>query len=136
MEGLVLCHVKETRALIELGNLRDPFRVSCEHLITNAIELVFPGKESVMSHIPNRNVAADAAAKLVLKGINSVLADPRSSAKALSEAIIPLLGLRWNREVCERVGSSTINQMLYRLRNSLLPPETYRGIKELFFRSH
>ena len=85
-----------------------------------------------MTHVPNRNVAVAAAAKLVLKGVDSILADPRSSAKSLSEAVMPIFGLRWNREVCERLGSSVINRMLYRLRNSLLPPEAYRRTKELF----
>lgn len=32
----------------------------------------------------------------------------------------------------ERVGRSAINRLLYRLRNSLLPPNVYLGIKELF----
>ena len=56
------------------------------------------------------------------KGLKVFLANPRAPPKDLSEAIIPLMGIRWNREVRERVGSSVVNHLLYRLRNSLLPP--------------
>ena len=83
-----------------------------------------------MDGITNRSIAVAAAARLVLSGVDKVLNDPRAPAQALSEAIIPIFGIRWNREVCQRTGG--INNMLCRLRNSMLPKADYLKLRELF----
>ena len=80
--------------------------------------------------IQHRNVAAVAAAILVLKDLNRVLNNTKASSIELTVAVIPLFGISWNREVCQRAGD--LNKLLCRLRNSLLAPATYLKAKELF----
>ena len=57
-----------------------------------------------MDGITNRSIAVAAAARLVLDRVDKVLNDPMAPANALSEAIVPIFGIRWNVEVCQRTG--------------------------------
>ena len=82
--------------------------------------------------IKNRNIAVTSAALIVLNETNKVVANPRASSKELVRAIIPLFGIRWNKEVCQRVGGGDITKLLYRLRNSKLPPSSYQRVSDLF----
>ena len=72
-----------------------------------------------MGGIANFIIAVAAAARILLGRVGKVLNDPRAPANALSEAIVPIFGIRWNAEVRRRTGG--INNALCRLRNSVLP---------------
>ena len=80
----------------------------------------------------NRNVAVTSAALIVLNETNKVALNPRTSSKELIRAIIPLFGIRWNKEVCQKVGGRDITNLLYRIRNSKLSPSSYQKVSELF----
>ena len=82
--------------------------------------------------IQNRNIAVAAAAKIVLEKANLVICDPKASNSALADAILPLFGIRWDKETCQRVGSNGgLTKLLYRLRNSKLSPSSYQKISAL-----
>ena len=82
--------------------------------------------------ILNRNIAVAEAAKIVLKEANKVICDPKASNTALSTAILPLFGIRWNKETCQRVGKDgELTKLLYRLRNSQLAPAAYQKVSAL-----
>ena len=59
-----------------------------------------------MNPIINRNIATASAGGLVLSQAEKVVNDHGSHSSALVAAILPLFGLRWGREVCERVGGN------------------------------
>ena len=48
--------------------------------------------------IKNRAIATAAASKIVLSGMGKVVNGPGASAKSLSEAVLPLYGIRWDME--------------------------------------
>ena len=83
-----------------------------------------PGRKE----IKNRAIATADAAKLVLSGLEKVVEDTGASAKALSEAVFPLYGIRWNMETCQRVGPE-IRHLIWRLRNSKMSPSNYALIR-------
>ena len=78
--------------------------------------------------VQNQNIAIAAAAKIALSVVEKVAVAPSASASALTSGIIPLFGIRWNREVCEREskgkipGGKRIDELLCKLRNSNFPP--------------
>ena len=83
--------------------------------------------------ILNRELAVAQAAKIVLKEANKVIMDPKASNKALSAAILPLFGIRWSKDTCQRVGKDgELTKLLYRLRNSALAPAAYQKVSALF----
>ena len=82
--------------------------------------------------IRRRNIAAAFDAQIVLTEVNELVGNPRSSSKELARAITPLLGIRWNRETCQRVGGGDLNKLLYRLRNSQLAQAAYQRVSVLF----
>ena len=52
-----------------------------------------------------RNVAVARAAQIVLTEVNKVATNPRASSKELTRALIPLFGIRWNKETFQRVAA-------------------------------
>ena len=76
----------------------------------------------------NLAIATAAAAQVVLSGLGNVAKDPQAPAKALSEAVLPLFGIRWNLGTCQRMGSQ-IRHLIWRLRNSKMTPSNYAQIR-------
>ena len=62
--------------------------------------------------IKNRAIATSAAAQVVLSGMENVAKDTAASAKVLNEAVLPLFGIRWGMETCQRMGSQ-IRHFIY-----------------------
>ena len=71
--------------------------------------------------------------KAFAQGDGATLTDAPSPARALADTIIPLFGIRWNREVFVRVGD--LNKLMCRLRNSNLPPDSCWRLGDLFSES-
>ena len=82
--------------------------------------------------IPHRDLATARAADLVVKNLGATLNDTTASAKKLSDAIIPLFGIRWNIDVIRRVGARELRHVLWRLRNSKLSDRDYNRVRELW----
>ena len=57
--------------------------------------------------VPNR-ASTSAAANLVLASLRRVVRDAQASERALTEAALPVFGIRWSVEVIRRVGSPTV----------------------------
>ena len=62
-----------------------------------------------------------------------MLGNPKSSAKSLSDASIPIFAIRWNRETRQRTGGDPIRHFLWRWRDSLMSPDSYANIKKRIF---
>ena len=92
-----------------------------------------------MSSIPpveNLDTAAAAAAKVVLEKLNRQLAQRDISARDLSQAVVPLFGSTWNRNVINLVVKDSINKLFARLRNSPLPRADYDRLSAFFKKAY
>lgn len=76
-----------------------------------------------MGVVGNRNIATASEALLVLAQWGEGIMDVGATSSAVTDAIFPLFGIRWNRDACSRVGGKWINGNICRLSNSNLPPE-------------
>ena len=72
--------------------------------------------------ILNRNIAVAEAAKILLEKSNRITSNPKAPNKELTGAILPLVGIRWNKDNWKMVGGGELTHLLYRLRNSQLHP--------------
>ena len=82
--------------------------------------------------IPHRELATFRAARLVVENLSRKLGSTETSAKVLSDAIIPLFGIRWGVGVIRRVGAPLLRHILWQLRNSKLPDRDYNRVSELW----
>ena len=86
---------------------------------------------------PNRDSPTAASANLVLDSIHRVARDDQASEGALTEAIVPVLGILWPVEVIRRVfatnvdGSRYLNNLLLPVRNSKLKLADYNRVSQL-----
>ena len=82
--------------------------------------------------IPHRELATTLAARLVVNNLMVKLGCKTTPKKELSEAIVPLFGIRWDIQVIRRVGAQSLRRLLWCLRNSSLSAGEYAKISQLF----
>ena len=68
--------------------------------------------------VENLDAAAAAAGNVVMEKLNRHLGQRDISAREIPQALIPLHGITWNRDVINLVVKDSINQPFARLRNS------------------
>ena len=82
--------------------------------------------------IANRVLATTESADLAVKALERTAAGRDPPAQDLFCAIIPVFEIRWSSEVVRRIGSSRINPLIRRLRNSNLPLDRYNRIDSMW----
>ena len=75
--------------------------------------------------IPHREVATANAAKLVIANLLKKLQCKTTPRKEITEAIIPVFGIRWGLNAIRRVGASLLSHILWSIRNSKLSDKDY-----------
>ena len=78
----------------------------------------------------NRDTAGAAAAKAVWGLLARQAGDPREASGVLLHAAIPVYGLTWNRSIITSVGTRGIDEVLYKMRNSLFRKPEYGRLRD------
>ena len=86
--------------------------------------------------IENLDTAASAAGKVISEKLNRQLGERDISARGLSQALIPLYGITWNRTVINLVVKDSVNNLFVRLRNSPLPRTEYDRLSAFFKKAY
>ena len=82
--------------------------------------------------IPNRDLATARAAELVLANLERQLVDPTNPIKLISQALLPVFGIRWDADVIRRVSPGRLRKILWSLRNSKLSTQDYNRVRDLW----
>ena len=87
---------------------------------------------STMVPLANTDCALSSAAKIIIDHLAKVVGDPKASSKIIVEAIRPVYGLTWTRAVLSHIGTSRINSILAKIRNSTCPRSEYDRVSTLW----
>ena len=82
-------------------------------------------------HIDRINCATIAAADLVLKNVERVVAPTTIPLKAIRSDLVPLFGIQWNRQVIGGLTANRFDDLLKNLRNRGLDSTTYNKLTAL-----
>ena len=78
----------------------------------------------------DRDSAAADAAALILAILQRQVVDPLAPAGKILQSIRPVYGIDWNRASILHLETETINPILCKMRNSLIPRAEYNRIAD------
>ena len=88
-----------------------------------------------MIPLENRDNAILEAAKLDFDHAWRRVFDEQATARSISLAVVPLLGIRWSKKIIvaldRRQNNRRVNQLLAKVRNSALPRAEYDRMEDL-----